>query len=181
MFGANGQLHVNRVVRGLGMGLTKLLLQPPTDAIQAGSGNGQVVDSTACTRGLSNGVVKSQSRTAMATRQLCFAAWNLGVGLAATEETKKTWHRNLEKRVMRHLELDVQTCFCWLVERSRTATGGFTTVFAGGHTAAIQTGQPASSGQASQRRLPRQLSRLRVSGRGVAAACNHGSGGRSLH
>jgi hypothetical protein len=46
----------------------------------------------------------------------------------------ETWHRNLEKKSHAHLELDVHDLLTGFVERSRTATRGFTTVFAGGHT-----------------------------------------------
>jgi hypothetical protein len=58
---------------------------------------------------------------------------NLGVGLAALKNYE-TWHRNFGEKSHAHLELDVHDLLAGFVERSRTATGGFSAVFACGHT-----------------------------------------------
>jgi hypothetical protein len=57
---------------------------------------------------------------------------NLGVGLAALKKYE-TWYRTFGEKSHAHLEMDVHNLLAGFVERSRTATGGFTTVFAGGH------------------------------------------------
>ena len=55
------------------------------------------------------------------------------LGLAALKKYE-TWSLNLGEKSHAHLELDVHGLLAGFVERSRTATGGFTTIIADGHT-----------------------------------------------
>jgi hypothetical protein len=57
-----------------------------------------------------------------------FRSWFSG-----TEELRDLAEK-LGEKSHAHLELDVHDLLAGFVERSRTATGGFTTDFAGGHT-----------------------------------------------
>ena len=61
------------------------------------------------------------------------------LGLAALKKYE-TWSLNLGEKSHAHLELDVHDLLAGFVERSRSATGGFTAVFAGGHTRSYTDG-----------------------------------------
>ena len=57
-----------------------------------------------------------------------FGSWFSGA------EELRDLAQKLGEKSHAHLELDVHDLLAGFVERSRTATGGFSTVFAGGHT-----------------------------------------------
>jgi len=69
----------------------------------------------------------------MATRTALLCGMEFRSWFGGTEELRDLAQK-LGEKSHAHLELDVHNLLAGFVERSRTATGGFTTVFAGGHT-----------------------------------------------
>jgi hypothetical protein len=69
----------------------------------------------------------------MATRTALLCGMEFRSWFGGTEELRDLAQK-LGEKSHAHLELDVHDLLAGFVERSRTATGGFTTVFAGGHT-----------------------------------------------
>ena len=103
MFGANGQLHVNRVVRGLGHGLDEAAIAAANKMrFKPALRNGQPVDSTA----------------------IVHVVFPVGV--------LKNWSEEYGDESYAHLELDGLCYLAAIVECGSTATGGFAADVAAG-------------------------------------------------